>query len=161
MITGKPISLASFFASSADSIGSGLPGSIGTPAAAIVRRASTLSPIIAMTSALRADEFYIAVFADLGEGRRLGKKSVTGMDRVDVRDFGRADDRRNIEIALSGRWRPDADRLVGVPDMQCFAVGFGMHGDGLDAHLLARPDDPARDLAAISYQNFANLTRHF
>jgi hypothetical protein len=33
-------------ASSALSIGSGLPGKIGTPAAFIVRRASTLSPII-------------------------------------------------------------------------------------------------------------------
>jgi len=52
MITGKPIFFASFIASSADSIGSGDPGRIGTPAAVMVRRASTLSPIILMTSGL-------------------------------------------------------------------------------------------------------------
>ena len=32
-----------------------------------------------------------------------------------------------------------------------------MDSDGLDAHLLARPHDPASDLAAISDQNFANF----
>jgi hypothetical protein len=33
-----------------------------------------------------------------------------------------------------------------------------VHCDGLDAHLLARPDDPTGDLAAVCYQNFAYLT---
>jgi hypothetical protein len=34
-----------------------------------------------------------------------------------------------------------------------------MHGDRLDAHLLARPDNTARDLAAIGDQDFTKLTR--
>jgi hypothetical protein len=42
--------------------------------------------------------------------------------------------------------------------MQSFAIGFGMHGDGFDPHLLACPNYPDRDLAAIGYQNFLDLT---
>jgi hypothetical protein len=110
MITGKPISLATFFASSVDSIGSGLPGRIGTPAAC--HRATSFNFVAHHRDDIRtrSDKFDIAVFADLRERRRLGKKSVARMDRVDIRHFSRADDRGDIQIALCGRRRADANR---------------------------------------------------
>jgi len=33
-------------------------------------------------------------------------------------------------------------------------VSLGVHGDGGDAHLLARPVDPERDLAAVGDEDF-------
>ncbi len=107
----------------------------------------------------RPDEFDVAVFADLGEGLGFGKKAISRMDGVDVSDLGRTDDRGNIQIALGRRRRSDAYSLIGISDMQSFAISLGMHGDGLYPHLLARPNDPARDLATIGYQNFADLAR--
>src|SRR5436190_10211729 len=72
----------------------------------------------------RTDKFDIAVFADLGERCRFGQKAIARMDRVDVRYLGRADDRRNVEIAFSGRSTADAECLVGIADVQRLAVGF-------------------------------------
>ena len=54
-----------------------------------------------------------------------------------------------FEITLGRRWRTNTKRFIGKTHMQGFAIGLGVHGDGLDAHLLARPDDPDGDLAAI------------
>jgi hypothetical protein len=42
--------------------------------------------------------------------------------------------------------------------MQRIAIGFGIDGDGLDAHLAGGLDDPAGDLAAIGDQNFLNMS---
>ena len=87
MITGKPISFASFFASSADSIGSGLPGRIGTPAAC--HRSPGFDLVAHHRDDIRtwADKFDIAIFADLRERRRFGQKAITRMDRVNIRDL--------------------------------------------------------------------------
>ena len=61
----------------------------------------------------RANENEAALLDLLGEVRVFGEKAVTGMDRLRVSNFRRADDRRNVEVALRRRWRPDANRLVG------------------------------------------------
>ena len=92
----------------------GRPGKIGTPAAFIVRRASTLSPIILMTCGSRSDKFDVAVFADFRKSFRFGQKSVARMNRVNIRDFRRADDCRNIQIALRRRRCADANGFVGI-----------------------------------------------
>ena len=75
------------------------------------------------------------------------------MDRLRVGDFGRGDDRRDVEIALRRRRRPDAHRLVGEPHVLGLAIGFGMDDDGLDAELAAGALDAQRDLAAIGDQD--------
>jgi hypothetical protein len=61
------------------------------------------------------------------------------MNRVNVSDFRRADNRRNIQITLRGRRRADANRSSGVANVQRVFVGGRMNGNGFDAHLFARP----------------------
>ena len=46
------------------------------------------------------------------------EKAVARVDRIDVGDLRRADDRRNIQIAARALRRTDADRLVGEADVQ-------------------------------------------
>jgi hypothetical protein len=103
----------------------------------------------------RADELDVARLADFSELRRLGEEAVAGVDGVHVRDLGGGDDRGDVEVALLRSRAADADGLVREADVQRVAVGRRMHGDRLDAHLLARPDDAARDLAAVRDQDFA------
>src|ERR1039458_7352086 len=76
------------------------------------------------------------------------------MDGVDVRDLGRADHCRNVEITLRQLWRAYANRLIGKTYVQRIPVGLTVDRDGADAEFLARADDPQRNLAAICYQNF-------
>ncbi len=47
--------------------------------------------------------------------------------------------------------------LVSEEDMKGITVCGRMNGDRLDAHLLARPDNPTRNLPAIGDQDFAKL----
>src|SRR5581483_3121820 len=102
----------------------------------------------------RADKSDVAGGADFGEVGVLGKKPVAGVNRVNVSEFRRADDRGDVQVTLRGRRRADADGLVGEADVQGVAVGFRMHRDGFDIELLAGPDDAAGDLAAIGDQDF-------
>ena len=50
--------------------------------------------------------------------------------------------------------RADADGFIGQIDEQGVLVGFGINGDGLDAHLAGGLDDAAGDFAAVCDQNF-------
>src|SRR6266446_129448 len=77
------------------------------------------------------------------------------MDRVNVEDFGSADDRGNVEVALGRRRGPDAGRLVGKAHVQRISINVAVHRDGADTHLFARPDNSAGDLAAVGDQNLA------
>src|SRR5262249_53823060 len=102
----------------------------------------------------RADESDVAFAADLGEMRILGEKSVSGMNRVNVEDFGGSDDLRDVQVALRRRRRPDAPSLVRELDVQGVAVGLGMHGDGFDAEFTTGQDDPAGDFTTIGDKDF-------
>jgi hypothetical protein len=75
------------------------------------------------------------------------------MDRLRVGHSAAAMIAGNVEIALRGRRRPDAYRLVGERDVLGVAVGFGSDDDRLDAELAARALDAQRDLAAIGDQD--------
>jgi hypothetical protein len=79
------------------------------------------------------------------------------MYRVDVRYFRGAYDRRNVQVAFRRRRFADADRLIRKADVKRIAVRLGIHGDGLDVHLLARPHYPARDLAAVGDKHLVYL----
>ena len=84
------------------------------------------------------------------------------MNRVNVENFGSANDGGYIQIALRGRRGSDAGRLVSEAHVQGIAIDIAVHGDGANAHLLARPDYSARDLAAVGDQYLAksSLTVH-
>ena len=104
---------------------------------------------------LGADEGDLARAADLGEMLVLGQETVPRMDRVGVGDLGRGDDRGDVEVALRALRRPDADRLVGLPQVDRIGVGRRVHGHGLDAELPAGADHALRDLAAVGDQDAA------
>src|SRR5215470_643906 len=81
------------------------------------------------------------------------------MDRIDVEDLGSADDGGNVEIALRGRRWSNARGFVGETNVERIAIDVAVHGDRLDAHLLAGPDDATGNLAAIGDQDLLELAR--
>ena len=60
----------------------------------------------------RPDEFNPATFADFGKVRVLGKKTVTGMNRIDVAHFRRAHDAIDFQITFRTRRRADANGFI-------------------------------------------------
>ena len=101
-----------------------------------------------------ADEPDVAGLADFGEIRRFRQESVSGMDRVGAGDFRRADDRRDVQVALGAARRADAHILVGKSHVQRVLVGLRIDRHRFDAELAARNDDAHRDFAAVRYQDF-------
>ena len=101
----------------------------------------------------RSDELDVAALADFGEVGILRQQAVAGMDRVDVGDFGGADDGGNVQITLRKLRRADADGFIGKTHVQRVAVRFAVNGDRANAEFLARADDAQGNLAAIGYQN--------
>jgi hypothetical protein len=97
----------------------------------------------------RPDEGNVGGGAGLGELRVLGQEPVSGMDGIGAGDLGGGDQTRDSQIRFARRRRPDADVIVGEPHVQRFAVGFRVHGDGLDPQLAARANHAQRDLSAI------------
>ena len=101
----------------------------------------------------RADELEVAGPADLGEVGVLAQEAVAGVDRLDVGDLGRGDDPGDVQVAVGAGGLADADRPVGQLQVGGVAVGLRVDGDRLDAQLLAGPDDPQGDLAAVGDQD--------
>jgi hypothetical protein len=97
----------------------------------------------------RADEGEAAAFDLLGEIGVLGQEAVAGVDGVGVGHLGRADDRRDVEVARGGGGRADADRLVGEQHVLEVAVGGRVDRNGADAELMAGAQDAQRDFAAV------------
>ena len=71
------------------------------------------------------------------------------MDGINVRNFGGADDGRNIEIAFVQARRANANGFVGKAHVQRVAVGFAVDGDRLDAEFLAGANDAQGNLPAV------------
>ena len=105
----------------------------------------------------RADEFDIGGAANFGEVGVLAEQAVAGMDCVDIGDLGGGDDGRDVEVALGGARRANADGLVGKADVEAVAVSLTVDGDGADAHLAAGGDDAQGDLTTVCDHN---LTKH-
>ena len=83
----------------------------------------------------------------------LRQKTVAGMDRLHIGDFGGGDDAGDVEIAFGRRGVADADRLIGQLEIGGVLVGGGIDDGGLDAHLAAGADDPQGDFSAIGDQD--------
>ena len=103
----------------------------------------------------RPDEDEVVVLARAHERRILGEKPVARMDCLAAGRTGGGDHVRDAQVALRRRRRPDADGLVGEPDVQQVTVGRRVDGDGLRAELVDRADDPDSDLAAVRYEDAA------
>ncbi len=158
-ITGRPMSRATTSASAALSMMPSEPGVTGTPAAVIVARAAALSPMSSMLSGDGTDELDALLPAEAAELGTLGEEAVAGVDRLGAALQRRLDERRHDEIALRGRRRPDADGLVGVPDVQALGVGLAVHGHRPDAQLAAGADDADGDLATVGDEDLAEHGR--
>ncbi len=96
-----------------------------------------------------ADEFELAIPADAGEVRVLGEEAVAGVNGVGVHDFGGGDDARDVEVALVGGARADADGGVGEVEVGRAAVGLRIDAADFDAEVSAGADDPQRDLTTV------------
>ena len=147
------MSLATLSARSSLSTGPSLPGQ--NRHARLLHDAPRARLVAHQPDDLRVgtDELDVARLADFGEVRALGQEAVAGMDGVGAGDFGGADDRRHVQVAVGAARRADADVLVGEPDVQGVLVGLGVDGDRLDAQLAAGEDDAQRDLAAVGDQD--------
>ena len=84
----------------------------------------------------------------------LGQKTVAGMNRIHIRDFRRADDAVNAQIAFRGSRFADTDRLVGHLDMHRVGVNLGIHRDRADVQFLAGADDADGNFSAVGDQDF-------
>ena len=76
------------------------------------------------------------------------------MDGVGAGDLAGGKQGGDVEVAVLGRRRADADALVGQPHVHGVGVGGRVHGDGRNAELLAGAQHPERDLAAVGDQDF-------
>ena len=103
---------------------------------------------------LRADEGDAGLLDDLGELGVLGQEAVARVDRLRAGDLGGGDDGRDVEVGFGGGRRADADALVREADVHGVAVGFGMDGHRVDAHLLARAVHAEGDLATVRNEDF-------
>ena len=100
----------------------------------------------------RADEGQAVGLDDLRKARVLRQKAVARMHGLGAGDLAGGHDGRDVEIALRRLRRADAHALVGEADVHGACVSFGVDRDRGDAHLLAGPMDPQRDLTAVSDQ---------
>ena len=100
-----------------------------------------------------ADPDDVVLLDDVGEARVLAQEAIARVDRVGLGDLGGRDDVRDVEVAVGGRRRPDADRLVGEPDVHRVGVGGRMDRDRPDPHVVRRAVDAQRDLAAVGDQD--------
>jgi hypothetical protein len=101
---------------------------------------------------LRANEADVAVLADLGEVGVLGEEPVAGVNGIDVRNLGCADDAIDPQVTLSAGRAADADGFVRHLGVHGVRVRLRVHRHGADVQLLAGANDPDGDLPAIGYQ---------
>ena len=115
-ITGKPSARAASSASASGRRGSSLPGTTGTPAAAMMRREPSFEPIARITSPRRADEADAALRAQVGEGAVLGQEAVARVDRVGADPLRDRDDalHRQVGLPAPARARTRAPRRPGA-----------------------------------------------
>ena len=98
-------------ASSTVATGAVVPGTIGTPAAAINSRARVFDPIASIARRGRADEHDPVLLQGRGEPRVLGQEAVAGMDRLRARAL---DDLEQL-LDRSDSSRPPGRARAGTP----------------------------------------------
>ena len=101
-----------------------------------------------------ADERQIGARTDLAEFGVLREEAVTRVNRLRARNFGRRNDARDVEIAVTGGRFADAHVFVREANVKRFSIGFGVNGDSLDAQLMTRANDTEGDFATIGDEDF-------
>ena len=101
----------------------------------------------------RADPDEPGVDDGLGEVAVLGEEAVARVHGVGAGLLGGGDDLLDVEVGVRRGGAAQRVRLVGETDEESVPVGVGVHRHAADACVLARPDDPDRDLASVGDQN--------
>ncbi len=91
-------------------------------------------------------------FARFAECRIFREKTVAGNNRLGATVLARLDDRVEAQVAVSRGSAADVECDVGHFYVHRIAVGIGIDGHALDAHLLERAGDTHGDLAAVGDQ---------
>ena len=99
------------------------------------------------------DEADVATAADFGEMGVFGQKAVTGVDRLNVADLGRADHPIDLQIAVRRLGRADAKHLVGQFQVGGAAVRLAEDAHRFDAQLATGAEDPQSDFTTVGNQN--------
>src|SRR5262249_39955323 len=86
-------------------------------------------------------------------GRVLGEKAVARVHGVGVRLTGGLEQRREVQVALASVRRPDADRFVGLPNVERVLVRRRVDGDGGETELATRAQDADGDLPAVGEES--------
>src|SRR5207244_4085211 len=94
----------------------------------------------------RSNKLYAAGFTHLGEVGAFGKKSISRMDRVGVREFGSTDHAGNVQVAVRAFGRANTYGFICEPHMKRVPVGFRKNGNGFDAEFFTRKYDPKGNL---------------
>ena len=90
------------------------------------------------------------------EGFALREEAVARMDGIRAGLLACRDNFVGDQVGLGSGRRTDMHGLVRHQDMRRTRIGIGIDRDGLDAHLLGRPHDTARDLATVRDQDFGD-----
>ena len=157
---GQPYSSPSRITVAASRISSVVPGTIGTPAAAMRCRAPILEPIASIADGRRADPDEPRLLAGARERGVLGQEPVARVDRLRPARRAAAMIRSTVQVALRRRARPDQPRLVGAPHVQRAAIGLRVDGDRADPELAQGAEDTDGDLAAIGDEHLAERRGH-
>jgi hypothetical protein len=75
------------------------------------------------------------------------------MNGISAGDFGRADDRRHVQVAIGAPRRSDTDVFIRVLDVQRVLIGLGIDSDRADTELATGDYYPQRDLSTIGDQD--------
>ena len=84
-----------------------------------------------------------------GEFDVLRQEAIPGMHSVCTADPRSLDDAVDVQVALDGRCRADADSLVGEPHMRGIRVSLAENRNAAQPHASQGPDDPHCDLTSI------------
>ncbi len=94
------------------------------------------------------------LFDHFGEGGIFGHEADAGMNGVHACDGRRCQDRRNVQITVPRRRRPNTNAFIGQAHMHGIGIRRRMDGHRMDAHLAAGTMDTKCDFTAIGYEYF-------
>ena len=135
--------------------GSVVPGTIGTPAACIVSRATVFVPISSIASGGGPTQTSPASSHGAREARVLGEEAVARMHGLGPgAQTAAAMSLLRVRGSSPPRSRPERVGLVRVRGVPRGAIGVGVDGDRADPELAQRAEDADRDLAAVCDQHF-------
>ena len=101
-----------------------------------------------------ANEGNAFVFTAFGKGLVFRQETVAWVNGLRARGFGSGNDFVGHQIRLArGGWAQQHG-FVGQHHVTGFFVGFGINGNGGNAHLLSRGNDTAGNFTAVGNQNF-------